>query len=108
MRHLISIPAGIVRMNFVVFSIVTIVGFGDLVHRPRIPRGEGLPQGTATLSDPEAMVHFIKTQSYWIVLIVLALTLLYLATLRLTKPRFEISLGVQKGDTSVAASYILG
>ena len=23
-------------------------GFGDLVHRPRIPRAEGIPQGTAT------------------------------------------------------------
>ena len=27
-RHLISIPAGIVRMNFKVFSVVTIVGSG--------------------------------------------------------------------------------
>jgi membrane protein DedA with SNARE-associated domain len=38
------------------------------------------------LSDPEAMVHFTKAQSHWIVLFVLTLTLLYLATLRLTRP----------------------
>ena len=47
-RHLISIPAGIVRMNFVNFQHRHDRGFGDLVHRARIPRAEGISQGTAT------------------------------------------------------------
>ena len=35
-RHLISIPAGIVRMNFWIFSLVTIVGLGALVLYPAL------------------------------------------------------------------------
>ena len=41
-RHLISIPAGIVRMDFGTFSLVTIIGSGDLVLRPGAPWGDGL------------------------------------------------------------------
>jgi membrane protein DedA with SNARE-associated domain len=83
-RHLISIPAGIVRMNFAIFSMVTIVGsavwcsvlayFGHQAYRlqPNL------------LSDPEGMVHFIKSQSGWIVLLVALFAALYLLVLRLT------------------------
>jgi len=85
-RHLISIPAGIVRMNFVVFSTVTIAGSAIWCTVLAYLGLKAYHKEPQLLSDPEAMVHFIKTQSYWIVLIVLALTLLYLATLRLTKP----------------------
>jgi membrane protein DedA with SNARE-associated domain len=85
-RHLISIPAGIVRMNFAAFSAVTISGsalwcgvlayFGLQAYRKE----------PNLLSDPEAMVHFIKTQSRWIVLAVVLLAVLYIAILQLTKP----------------------
>jgi membrane protein DedA with SNARE-associated domain len=85
-RHLISIPAGIVRMNFAVFSIVTIGGSAIWCTVLAYLGLKAYHKEPQLLSDPEAMVHFIKTQSYWIVLIVAALTLLYLGTLRLTKP----------------------
>jgi membrane protein DedA with SNARE-associated domain len=86
-RHLISIPAGIVRMNFAVFSIVTIVGsaiwcfilayLGDKAYRVR----------PDLISNPDAMVHFIKSQSLWIILIVVIFTVLYLLMMRLSARR---------------------
>lgn len=84
-RHLISIPAGIVRMPFGPFSFVTIAGsalwcailayLGDRAYRAE----------PNLLSDPEALMHFIKSQSTWIVLIVALFAVLYLGTLRLMK-----------------------
>jgi membrane protein DedA with SNARE-associated domain len=86
-RHLISIPAGIVRMNFAVFSAVTITGsaiwcyilayLGRKAHQVR----------PDLISNPEAMVAFIKSQSLWIILLVLAFTILYLVVMRLSARR---------------------
>ena len=86
-RHLISIPAGIVRMNFWVFSVVTIVGsalwctvlayLGDKAYRTQ----------PDLLSNPDGLVHFIKAQSFWIVLFVAVLAVLYLLVLRLSAKR---------------------
>ncbi len=85
-RHLISIPAGIVRMNFGVFSLMTILGaalwcavltyFGNLAYRvePNLFSG----------NDPAALEHFIKHYSHWVALGVLALAALYFLVLRLT------------------------
>jgi membrane protein DedA with SNARE-associated domain len=86
-RHLISIPAGIVRMNFGVFSIATLLGSGILSsflaylgHRAYLLE----PQ---LLTSPEAMVHFVKTQSRWILLLVALFAALYFLVLRLMQPR---------------------
>ena len=86
-RHLISIPAGIVRMNFWIFSLVTIVGsalwcavlayLGDKAYHAQ----------PDLISNPEGLVHLIKTQSHWIVLFVAVLAILYLLVLRLTAKR---------------------
>lgn len=86
-RHLISIPAGIVRMKFWVFSVVTIIGsaiwctvlayLGDKAYRAQ----------PDLLSNPDAMVHFIKAQSLWIVLIAAGLAVLYILMLRLSAQR---------------------
>ena len=84
-RHLISIPAGIVRMNFASFSLVTIGGSAIWCAVLAYLGLEAYRREPNLLSDPEAMVHFIKTQSHWIILFVLLLTLLYLGTLRLTR-----------------------
>jgi membrane protein DedA with SNARE-associated domain len=88
-RHLISIPAGIVRMNFTVFSCMTIIGsaiscsilayLGQLAYRKE-------PQ---LLNDPEALVHFIRGQSSWILLLVIAFATLYMVSLRLLKQRSQ-------------------
>ena len=37
-RHLIGIPAGIVRMNYQLFSLFTLLGFGRLVRRALLRR----------------------------------------------------------------------
>ena len=85
-RHLISIPAGIVRMNFKVFSVVTIVGSGIWCWILAWLGAKAYRVEPELLSDPEKMVHFIKTQSYWIVLIIVLFALLYLVTMRLMRP----------------------
>src|SRR5438552_16876619 len=86
-RHLISIPAGIVRMNFGVFSIVTIAGsalwcwilayLGDKAYRVE-------PQ---LLTSPEALEHFIRQQSRGILLVIALFAALYMLALRMMKPR---------------------
>jgi len=86
-RHLISIPAGIVRMNFWIFSVVTIVGsalwcavlayLGDKAFRAQ----------PDLISNPEGLVQLIKAQSHWIVLFVAVLAILYLLVLRLSAKR---------------------
>lgn len=86
-RHLISIPAGIVRMNFTSFSLVTILGsaiscslLAYLGHRAYLAEPE-------LLTKPEALVHFIRGQSRWILLVVALFAGLYILTIRLMKPR---------------------
>ena len=83
-RHLISIPAGLVRMNFGVFSLVTILGaalwcgvlsfLGDRLYHAQ----------PDLLNNPEALEHGIKHQSVGIVGCVLVLAILYFVVLRLT------------------------
>jgi membrane protein DedA with SNARE-associated domain len=86
-RHLISIPAGIVRMNFGLFSVMTIAGsalwcwilayLGDKAYRlePEL------------LTSPDALVRFIHGQSRGILLVVALFAALYMLSLRLMKPR---------------------
>ncbi len=84
-RHLISIPAGIVRMNFTIFSLVTIAGsaiscaildyLGRYAYRVE-------PQ---LFNDPEAMVHFVKAKSWVVLGVTLLFCLLYFGTMRLMK-----------------------
>lgn len=86
-RHLISIPAGIVRMNFWIFSVATIAGsaiwcgvlafLGDRAFRAQ----------PDLISNPDGLVQMIKAQSHWIVLGILALAILYLLVLRLSARR---------------------
>jgi membrane protein DedA with SNARE-associated domain len=84
-RHLISIPAGLVRMNFYTFSVMTIVGsalwcsvlayLGSVAYR----------QQPDLLSNPDALIHFIKAQSHWIVILAAVFAVLYMGTLRLLR-----------------------
>lgn len=83
-RHLISIPAGIIRMRFHTFSLMTIVGsfiwccvlawFGHHVigSEPQL------------MDDPAKMIHFMKQKSLWLVGFVAALCVLYFAVMRMT------------------------
>lgn len=86
-RHLIGIPAGIVRMRFLPYSIWTIVGsalwcavlawFGQKVLDERM------------LEDPEAMSHAIKSNMLWIVAGIVVLAILYFGMLRMTGRKAE-------------------
>ncbi|MGI8603136.1 MAG: DedA family protein [Verrucomicrobiales bacterium] len=88
-RHLISIPAGIVRMPFGKFSLMTIIGsalwcgvlawFGLKVAE-RNPR---------LLEDPSALVHAMKGEIWWIIGAVVVLAALYFLMLRLTGAKSE-------------------
>jgi len=86
-RHLISIPAGIVRMNFGLFSLVTIAGsalwcwilayLGDKAYRLE----------PDLLTSPEKPIQFIHEHSREMLLVVALFAALYMLSLRLMKPR---------------------
>ncbi len=86
-RHLISIPAGIAKVNFTMFSLATIVGsaiwcwvlawFGDKV-------GQAHPD-ILDPNKPEALVEAIKAESHLIIGGVLLLAVLYAAMKYLTR-----------------------
>ncbi len=76
-RHLISIPAGLARVNFAMFSLVTITGsaiwcwvlalFGNKVGR----------EHPDILESPDSLVAAVKSECHLIVLGVLLLAVLY-------------------------------
>lgn len=76
-RHLISLPAGMARVNFLTFSLATIVGsaiwcwvlawFGDKV-------GSEHP---GIMESPEALIEAVKAESHLVVLGVVLLMVLY-------------------------------
>ncbi|MEY2544751.1 MAG: hypothetical protein QOE81_2212 [Verrucomicrobiota bacterium] len=86
-RHVISIPAGIVRMNFRAFSVVTIVGSGIWCWILAYLGAKAYRVQPDLLSNPEGMVHFIKGQSHWILLFIVVLAVLYILTIRLMQRR---------------------
>ena len=94
-RHLISIPAGIIRMNFAVFSAMTIIGsfiwcwvlawFGVKISRNH-------PE---LINDPAAMVHAIKHESIWIIAFIVLFCLLYFIAMKLTARREQKGPGAE-------------
>jgi membrane protein DedA with SNARE-associated domain len=86
-RHLISIPAGIIGMNFKTFSAMTVLGaavwctvlawFGTNVITKEM------------MESPASMVAELKHKSHWIAIGVLVLCVLYVVVLRLTGPKPE-------------------
>lgn len=88
-RHLIGIPAGIVRMNVVSYSVMTIAGsalwctvlawFGQKVlgDRPDL------------MENPDALKDVIKANVLWIGIGAFVLALLYFAMVRMSQKRVE-------------------
>lgn len=76
-RHLVSLPAGAARMNFTMFSVMTLAGsfvwssvlawFGArvLADQPRL------------LEDPEALTHVLKEKLLWFVIAAVVMLALY-------------------------------
>jgi membrane protein DedA with SNARE-associated domain len=88
-RHVISIPAGIIRMDFRVFSAVTTAGafawcwilakFSESIFARH--------SGKDLLENPETMVTLIKHESLPLIIGILVLCALYLAALRISAPK---------------------
>src|SRR6476619_944731 len=72
-RHLISIPAGIVRMNFWTFSVVTIIGSAIWCSVLTYLGHKAYQAQPDLISNPDGLLNLIKTQSHWIILIIAAL-----------------------------------
>src|SRR5688500_114056 len=86
-RHLISIPAGIVRMPFGKFSLMTTIGSflwcailswygqGVFVRNPKL------------MENAEELVLAIKQESFWMIGGIVAICVLYFVMLKLTAPK---------------------
>jgi membrane protein DedA with SNARE-associated domain len=90
-RHLISIPAGLIRMNFATFSAMTVAGSAVwctvLAIYGQQVLGTYAKANPDWKSDPAAVEHFIRSQFHWLVLGVLGLCVLYFVFLKLTAKR---------------------
>jgi membrane protein DedA with SNARE-associated domain len=86
-RHLISIPAGVVRMNFAVFSVMTIIGSAIWCTILAFLGDRAYHSQPDLLDKPEALTSFIKGQSVWIVIGAFALAALYFLMLKLSDRR---------------------
>jgi membrane protein DedA with SNARE-associated domain len=84
-RHLISIPAGIVRMKFGTFSFFTLAGsaLSCSILAYLGVRAQHVAPGL--LKDPEALIQFVRGQSRWLLLVVVAFAALYILSMRLSK-----------------------
>jgi len=92
-RHLISIPAGILRMRFLPFSIVTVAGAGLWCWVLAWWGAAVLGDQPKLLEDPAAMVDVMKQKLYWFVGAALALGILFWIATR------------RKGAAAAAAPY---
>ncbi len=94
-RHLISIPAGIIRMGFLKFSVMTVFGaaiwcsvlawLGSNVGR----NNPGLMQIPDHRLKAEALIAAIKPETKPIILAVLGVCVLYAIAMKLTAPKSD-------------------
>lgn len=95
-RHLISIPAGMLRMGFLKFSALTVVGsalwcwvlamLGRKVGKTLDPdQIQALKNGENV--DLNHLIHAVKHESLWIVGAILVVCVLYFVGMRLTESR---------------------
>ncbi|HYR57917.1 MAG TPA: DedA family protein [Chthoniobacteraceae bacterium] len=89
-RHLISIPAGIIRMGFFKFSALTTIGAAIwctvLAWLGGKVGGELRAAGKDPL-DPDALVAAVKHESHLIIGAVLLVCVLYFVGMRMTAPK---------------------
>ena len=96
LRHLISIPAGIIRMDFLKFSNLTIAGaliwcwvlamLGDKVGKTLSPQQmEALKTGNGV--DISALIHSVKHEAIWILVVIGVVCVLYFVAMRLSSAK---------------------
>ena len=88
-RHLISIPAGIVRMNFKVFSVMTFLGSAISCSILAYLGVRAQRVAPDLLNDPEGLIHFVRSQTKWLLLVVVAFAALYVLSMWLSKRKAE-------------------
>lgn len=95
-RHLISIPAGIIRMGFLKFSVLTVIGsalwcwvlavLGQKVGSKLEPSQlDALKKGEGV--DLTHLIHAVKHESLWIIGAILVVCVLYFVAMRLTESK---------------------
>lgn len=90
-RHLISIPAGIIRMGFVKFSILTLVGSAVWCAVLAWLGGRvGAKMTPDQLQNADAIIHATKSESLPIVAAIVVVCLLYFVAMRITAPKAPI------------------
>lgn len=92
-RHLISIPAGIIQMGFLKFSVLTVIGSAlwcwVLAVLGQKVGNQLDPSQLAALKSGEGvdllhLIHAVKQEALWITLAIAAVGLLYFVAMRLT------------------------
>ena len=87
-RHLISIPAGIIRMGFLKFSVLTLVGAGLWCGVLAWLGGRvGAKLTPAQLQNADEIVRATKSESLPIVAAVILVGVLYFLAMKLTSPK---------------------
>src|SRR5438128_1369059 len=76
-RHVISIPAGLFKMNFRVFSIMTILGAGLFNGALAWFGIKVLGDQPALMKDPGAMIEVVKSKSHWLIGFAVVIATLY-------------------------------
>ena len=93
MRHLISIPAGIIRMNFLKFSILTTVGAAIWCYVLAVLGlrvGQKLsPEQLAALKagqgvDLSQLIGAVKHEALWVIVTIAVVCILYFVAMRLS------------------------
>ncbi len=86
-RHLISLPAGLIRMNFAAFSAMTIAGSALWCSILAWYGWRIAERNPDLIDDPYKMVAAIKHESIGFVAAIVVLGTLYILTMKLTAPR---------------------
>jgi membrane protein DedA with SNARE-associated domain len=89
-RHLIGIPAGIVRMPFLSYSLMTVLGSGIWCAVLAWFGQKVLGADPKLMEDPEAMSHAIKSNMLWIVAGIVVLAILYFTMMRMSEKRASV------------------
>jgi len=87
LRHLVSIPAGIARMSFGVFSLVTVLGAAIWCSVLAWFGAKITAAHPDLMQDPEALMRMVKQEGQWIVGAVLVLCALYILVMYMTSRR---------------------
>ena len=76
-RHVISVPAGLFRMNFTQFSIMTLLGAGIFCTALAFFGREVLGSNPQLMHDPALLIAQLKAKSHWLVGFGVAVGILY-------------------------------